>query len=193
MGIVRKKVSIYAKFRENRIVTNQGLLTMKFDVSYLLSGKYAQWICIALITLFSVLLISECSTLRFSQRSAVPTPAVEVVETKKDHFEYIAKASLFGVHISENLNENLVKKTLLDLTLVGVLFVDKIDESQVIISTPNGEEKTYKIGDTLPGGAVLKRITANGVLVLREGNLESLSLPINELTFEPVPEPLREE
>ena len=51
----------------------------------------------------------------------------------------------------------------------------------------------YKIGDKIPGGAIIKRIMAGGVLAERNGALESLSLPKNDLTFEPVAKPLQEE
>ncbi|EHL32081.1 type II secretion system protein N [Legionella drancourtii] len=167
---------------------------MKFDLHYLLSAKYAQWISLALIVLFSALIIIECSALRFSPVSA---PAVQEknirVSTKSDSFESILNSSLFGVYVPNDLNESSVKKSMLNVTLVGILFADKMDDSQVIIRSAKGEEKTYRIGDTIPGDAVVKRIMASGVLVERHGALESLSLPKNELTFEPVAAPLKEE
>ncbi|MDI1351663.1 MAG: type II secretion system protein N, partial [bacterium] len=86
-----------------------------------------------------------------------------------------------------------VKKSRLNLTLVGILLGDKMEDSQVIIRSADGEEQTYRIEDKIPGGALIKRIMAGGVLVERNGALESLSLPKNDLTFDPVPKPLIEE
>lgn len=167
---------------------------MKFDLHYLLSAKYAQWMSLALIVLFSALFLLECTALRFSP---VSLPAVQEknipVTTKQDSFESILNSSLFGVYVPNDLNENSVKKSMLNVTLVGILFADKMDDSQVIIRSAKGEEKTYRIGDTIPGDAVVKRIMASGVLVEHHGTLESLSLPKNELTFEPVAAPLKEE
>jgi general secretion pathway protein C len=169
---------------------------MKFDLHYLLSAKYAQWISFALIFLFSALILVEFLTLRFSpaQVSVVPATTIEISSgTKSGSFDFILKASLFGIYVSNDLNEDTVKKSMLNVTLVGILFADKIADSQVIIRSASGEEKTYRIGDTIPGDAVIKRITASGILVKRNGALERLSLPTNELTFEPVPKPLKEE
>lgn len=169
---------------------------MKFDLHYLLSSKYAQWISLALILLFLVLIITECSMLRFSPGTVTPVPETDktlLVAAKRDSFESILDSSLFGVYVPNDLSESSVKKSMLDVTLVGILFADNINDSQVIIHSAGGVERTYKLGDSIPGDAVIKRIMANGVLVERQGNLESLSLPKNELTFEPVAKPLKEE
>jgi general secretion pathway protein C len=167
---------------------------MKFDLHYLLSAKYAQWMSLALIVLFSVLILIECFALRFSSVSVPITQEKSIpVVAKQDSFEFILNSSLFGVYVPNDLNENNVKKSMLNVTLVGILFADKMEDSQVIIRSAKGEEKTYRIGDTIPGEAVVKRIMASGVLVERHGALESLSLPKNELTFEPVAKPLKEE
>jgi general secretion pathway protein C len=168
---------------------------MKFDLHYLLSAKYAQWISLALIILFSALIIMTCFSLRFSPiRAPIVSESNNTpVAVQSNSADSILKSSLFGIYVSNDLNENSVKKSMLNVTLVGILFADKIENSQVIIRSANGEEKTYQIGDIIPGDAVIKRIMANGVLVERHGALESLSLPKNELTFEPVAEPLKEE
>lgn len=169
---------------------------MKFDLHHLLSGKQAQWICMALITLFSTLILIELTYLNWSPVSmpikSAPDKTIPTV-AKEDTFESILKASLFGVYVSNDLNDGNVKQSMLNLTLVGILFADKMDASQVIIRASSGEEKTYKIGDSVPGEAIIKKISANGILVEHRGSLESLTLPKNELTFEPVAKPLTEE
>ncbi|KTD52605.1 type II secretion system protein N [Legionella quateirensis] len=169
---------------------------MKFDIHYLLSARYAKWIIISLISLFSMLIIIEFASILIpysknseaSEKETTPSGG-----TKQDTFSDILNSSMFGVYVPNDLNEGNVKKSMLNVSLVGILFADKTDESQVIIRSSSGEEKTYKIGDKIPGGAVIKRIMAGGVLVERDGNLESLSLPKNDLTFEPVAKPLKEE
>ncbi len=170
---------------------------MKFDIHYLLSPRYAKWIIISLISLFSVLIIFEYASLFFSYQQS--SPSVEMGggspegSAKRESFSALLNTSLFGVYVPNDLNEDSVKKSMLDVTLVGILLADKIEESQVIIRSSSGEEKTYNLGDKIPGGAVIKRIMAGAVLVERNGNLESLSLPKNDLTFEPVAKPLKEE
>ncbi|MCL5271787.1 MAG: general secretion pathway protein GspC [Gammaproteobacteria bacterium] len=169
---------------------------MKFDIHYLLSARYAKWIIISLISLFSILIIFEYASLFFpSQQSGTRSEMVSDLDgsAKQDSFSSILNTSLFGVYVPNDLNEESVKKSMLDVTLVGILMADKMENSQVIIRSSSGEEKTYKLGDKIPGGASIKRIMAGGVLVERNGNLESLSLPKNDLIFEPVAKPLKEE
>ena len=166
---------------------------MKFDIQFFLSSQYAKWMIITLICLFSLLTISEFSRLFFPLIPQTP-PSLSnndlVGEVKKNAFDSIISASLCGVYVSNDLNGDNVKKSMLNVNLVGVLLGNTMDESQVIIQSANGEEQTYKIDDMIPGDAVIKKIMANGVLVERNGTLESLSLPKNDLTFEAVAKPL---
>lgn len=169
---------------------------MKYDFHYLLSARYAKWIIISLITLFSLLIILSYATLFFPDTALQIPSSVEdksLNNRKKESLDFILSSPLFGVYVSNDLNEDNVKKSMLNVNLVGVLLADKNEESQVIIQTANGEEKTYKIGDKIPGGALIKRIMAGGILVEHNGTLESLSLPKNDLIFEPVAKPLQEE
>lgn len=169
---------------------------MKFDIHYLFSAKYAKWIIISLITLFSLLIIFEYVTLFFSltAKPVLSSSNTNVEMGKKqDSSDYILDSSIFGVYVPDDLNEDNVKKSMLNLTLVGILLAHKPENSQVIIRNANGDEKTYKISDKIPGGAVIKRIIAGGILVDRNGTLESISLPKNDLIFEPVAKPLKEE
>lgn len=98
---------------------------------------------------------------------------------------------LFGEYIPKQLSDVNIKRSMLNLHVVGILFSSKKSDSQVIIRASNGDEQAFKIGDTIPGGAVLKQITADGVLVKHDGVLESLSLPKNELIFDAPPKPLK--
>lgn len=169
---------------------------MRFDIHYLFSAKYAKWIIICFISLFSILIISEYARLFFPLVTPVVLPAADKspnVTTKENSYSAILNTSLFGVYVSNDLSGDNVKKSMLNVTLVGILLGDKIEDSQVIIRSSSGVEKTYSINDKIPGGALIKRIMAGVVLVERNGAIESLSLPKNELTFEPVAKPLIEE
>ncbi|WBV65068.1 type II secretory system protein LspC [Legionella pneumophila] len=169
---------------------------MKFDIQFLFSANYAKWIIISLISLFGILIIFEWISLFYplTYVRAIPVSNTKsITGMREENLNYIFNTSLFGVYVPADLNEDNVKQSMLNVTLVGILFADKIEESQVIIRFASGEEKTYNVGDKIPGGATIKRIMPGGVLVERDGTLESLSLPKNDLTFEPVAKPLKEE
>lgn len=100
---------------------------------------------------------------------------------------------LFGEYIPANLGDADIKQSMLDAEIVGIMFDNKEKYSQVIIKAGGGQEKVYSIGDSLPGGAIIKRISPDGIVVLHNGALESLSLPKNELIFEAPAKPLIEE
>lgn len=169
---------------------------MKFDFQALLTAKYAKWLIIGFIAIFSILIIYEYASLFFTSRPTSVATANEKglsTNSKEDSSQYILKSSLFGVYVPNDIDGSDVKKSMLDVTLVGILFANIVDESQVIIKASNDEEKTYKVGDSVPGGAVIKKIMANGVLVEHNGALESLSLPKAEITYEPQAKPLQQD
>jgi general secretion pathway protein C len=169
---------------------------MKFDIQLIFSPKYAKWIIIGLIAMFSILIIYSYTSLFFFKIGGSPTQNSETISVevpKQDEARHFLKASLFGVYMPNDLNGDNVKESLLNVTIVGILYDETPENSQVIIRSSSGEEKTYVIGDKIPGGAVIKRIIPNGVLVERDGTLESLSLPKSELNFEPVAKPLNED
>jgi general secretion pathway protein C len=165
---------------------------MKFDSSYFWSPKYAKWIIISLsVFLFLLIILKVTSLIGFRKEMRVamsqdPAP----IQKKALPLNAHVNTELFGTYVPADLNADEVTESKLQLELVGILFADNKDDSQVIIRAPNGIDKTYGLGDIVPGNAIIKRIMPNGVLVEREGVLESLMLPKNELKFEPVPAPL---
>ena len=100
------------------------------------------------------------------------------------------RAPIFGVYLPGDLLGADIKRSMLDLKVVGIIVSSRPRESQVIVRAALGHEAAFRVGDTMPGGAVIKRITADGILVLRNGTLESLSLPKNDLIFEAPAKPL---
>lgn len=103
----------------------------------------------------------------------------------------VLNTALFGEYVPQQLTD--IKRSLLNLTVVGILFAHPTTDSQVIIRLPTGQEKMFHVGDTLPGGAIIRRITPDGILVMHNQALESLTLPKHELRFEPIAQPLATE
>lgn len=66
--------------------------------------------------------------------------------------------------------------TRLSLTLLGVIAGGDLN-AWAIISDRSGNEETYGIDSPVPGGAVLKEIFADRVILLHNGRLETLRLP----------------
>jgi len=68
-------------------------------------------------------------------------------------------------------------QTRLNLTLRGVVAAGEGPSARAIISAPGRPEEHYRVGDSLPGGAVLEQILADRVILRRSGRLEALHLP----------------
>ncbi len=98
---------------------------------------------------------------------------------------------LFGIY-QPIIDEKDIKQSMLSLQIVGIMYSELVSQSQVVLKSADGDEQTYVIGDTLPGGAVIKKITANGIVVLYNGELQRLTLPKNELIFAPPAKPLEQ-
>ncbi len=74
-------------------------------------------------------------------------------------------------------SELAAPETQLKLNLSGVLAATDKRTARAIIAGPDGEEKPYAIGDTLPGNATLHQILTDRVILKRGGHYETLRLP----------------
>ncbi len=98
--------------------------------------------------------------------------------------------ALFGKYVPVDLNDSDVKQSMLNLKVVGIMLADNARLSQVILHVASGGDLIFRVGDSVPGGAIIKRITADGIFVEHRGVLERLSFPKNELIFEKQSQPL---
>ncbi len=94
--------------------------------------------------------------------------------------EEIANLHLFGLPASKPTQAAApidAPETRLNLTLHGVFAAERPDEGAAIVADPRGSEEFYFSGDRLPGGAQLKEVHADRVILARGGRFETLKLP----------------
>lgn len=72
-------------------------------------------------------------------------------------------------------------ETSLNLTLRGLFATDRKEASFAIIAEGRGTELPYRVGSSLPGGAVVHDILADRVVLERSGRYETLRLPKDRL------------
>ena len=87
----------------------------------------------------------------------------------------IADRHLFGT-ASANPNAQNAPDTTLALTLHGIVAGKRASDSRALI-VANGDEEPYAVGAQLPGGAVIRAIYPDRVMLERDGRLEALRLP----------------
>ena len=68
-------------------------------------------------------------------------------------------------------------ETRLKLTLHGVFAAEDAQEAWAIVGDARGQERHYGIGDQLPGGAELREVYIDRILLQHDGRYETLRLP----------------
>jgi general secretion pathway protein C len=87
----------------------------------------------------------------------------------------VADLSLFGAPPAAG-NGLEAPQTQLNLILRGV-WAGPVRQWARAIIAGNGDEKSYRIGETLPGGAILDQVLPDRVILKRGGRSEALYLP----------------
>ncbi len=106
---------------------------------------------------------------------APPRPRLDVAEVVNWHL-FGSAATPAAVAGGETAPID-APETRLNLVLRGVLSSDDPKEARAIIAEPNGTENFFSVGAALPGGAELKEIYADRIILMRAGRHETLRLP----------------
>lgn len=101
------------------------------------------------------------------------TPAVSV---RQPGAGKVADQHLFGAANQGGGNLSNAPDTTLALTLHGIVAGKRAQDSRALI-VANGDEEPYAIGATVPGGAVIRAIFPDRVMLDRNGRVEALRLP----------------
>lgn len=113
--------------------------------------------------------------------SSVPA----VIETSKvpepPDLLQIADWHLFGKNPNSQQADTAVSETPLQLKLLGVFLLSQVPENtSVIIQADDGQQKKYRPGDELPGGATLKTVEYSRVVIEHNHRQEFLALERNK-------------
>jgi general secretion pathway protein C len=122
-------------------------------------------------------------------RELAPAMAAAVVETTAGPGSSAATKSISDWHLLGRADEvvapppqAVVPETTLQLELRGILASADPTFARAIIAEPSREENSFAVGATLPGGATLKEILADHIVLSRGGRLETLRLPKDKLS-----------
>lgn len=134
----------------------------------------AAWIIllVGVVCLLSYLLgsIRVWQSVVFPSTSTVTIPTSNTV-TEKIPLEKIAQWHLMGIGTPQQL-----PKTVLALTLNGVLLSSNKQDSLAIISAMGQAQKVYGVGERLPNGAILYDVLTDAVIIRNNDQLEQLPL-----------------
>ncbi|WP_197026932.1 type II secretion system protein N [Methylomonas sp. 11b] len=154
-------------------------------------GAYLQWLATALATVYllGVLYVNLSTALAGIDRTSTEAAASVLSEAAAQNppmdLSEIATWHLFGQSPESLSDKGAVAETQLKLKLLGIMFLSKNPENASgIIQADDGQQKKYRLGDELPGGAVLQAVEADRVLLKRGERQESLLL-IKDSIHEP--------
>ncbi len=135
------------------------------------------WAALALIVITAIILLSDISYFTYS----LPAPIQADQNLPKS--VNLAQQHLFGL-FSDNFDD--LPETTLQLTLQGT-GVDAKDPkvSSAIISSPSQKAQMFHIGDDVPGGAEVKDILFDRIVIDNNGELQKLSMKYPHLTNQP--------
>jgi len=133
--------------------------------------------------------------------SQIASPSsISVSNTKAASLEQVASLHLFGDTTAAVVDQVeapvTAPETALNLTLKGLIAVDQQEQALAIIAQDRGDEQAYRVGDSVPGGAVIHEILADRVILQRGGRFETLTLPKDRMAGDsvglpPAPVPMR--
>lgn len=132
--------------------------------------------CVLLVVLLG---LTVADTVRFfvSNMSELPVTAVKPQNTPSSSAASnidLASLNLFGQLESDAPVVVDAPETRLNLELQGVFTAENPDESTAIIAERNKTGEIYRVGDRLPGSAVLSAVYDDHILIRRGGRTEKL-------------------
>ena len=152
--------------------------------------RYEPWAFRLTVLLLLLVLAQGIATLMW--RVATPPPAITSAPPRAA-YAVTPQAAISGGEVSTATRQLFgepamsagapitdAPETKLDLKLIGV-FATGDSSSLAIIASGRRPESLYAIGDALPGGAILRAVYADRVILERNGALEALRLPQESL------------
>tara|TARA_Y100000588_G_C14226190_1_gene913236 strand:- start:1458 stop:1982 length:525 start_codon:yes stop_codon:yes gene_type:complete len=153
----------------------------------------AKVLFLVLLLLFVFQLFFNIKSLYYLDDVFVQKPSPIAQNKPPANITAIQNLSIFGDYISDDMSGDDIKKTVANLKLVGIMYSAQEENSMAMIQTESGQEKMFHVGDQISDGIYIRRITPGGIVLSRDGRLEKLNLPKDEINFETPPKPLFEE
>jgi len=149
-------------------------------VNLLLLGLLAQT-----IASFTWQLLEEDNQQQTQTRTVTPIKNRPASQSANLMAQRIANSHLFGQASAKKLAQRgeTAPETKLNLLLSGVIAAEDAQQAVAFVAAgKRAVEKAYGIGDNLPGGAILKEIYEDRVLLEYRGRMENLTLRRKLLT-----------
>lgn len=153
------------------------------QVQAFLRTQRAAEIALLLFSLFLLYTFVQLTTAFWPVRVKAETNSV--LQARVQPLPDIPGWHLFGNYAI--VKAKLLPQSQLNLTLEGIFYSSNPQQSQALIATTDVPVKIYKIGAELPGGAKVKEILPDSVIIEQNNKLANLPLKKPRLKFAPKP------
>lgn len=114
-------------------------------------------------------------------RAPAAASSTRTIATKLPSLESVAAMHLFGQSEMPAAHQADAPETSLNLTLRGLFAASRKELAFAIIVEGGSNERYFRIGDTVGGGATVREILEDRVILERAGRFETLRLPKERL------------
>ena len=141
--------------------------------------QYGPSVASVLLILLLAWFLAELTWSFIPQHKTAATSANSVAAARHQiDANSVAERHLFGV-AGVTTGNTTAPDTTLALTLHGIVAGKRAADSRALI-VANGDEEPYAVGAQLPGGAVIRSIYPDRVMLAVNGQLETLRLPTDD-------------
>lgn len=114
-----------------------------------------------------------------ASKASIKNSSLQTTKKTSNEKKYnIAQFKLFGDALApvkkEVIQTETLPETTLRLTLTGVLAGKDNIQASALIEGPDRQTRNYRVDEEVPGGAILKQVYADRVVLERSGRLENL-------------------
>jgi general secretion pathway protein C len=179
LGQIGHKTVIFAHHNELMMTADApSYQTITRGLSYLLSSYLLPTYSAGLYLLYAVVCLAGETPSVNDTAQAQKTAILENNQLlSTDNYQQISEWHLFGQAEVATPNDTEIVETQLQLKLLGTFVSSTLATAMsAVVQSDDGSQKKYKVGDTLPGGAVLEEIFTSRVLLSHNGRRESLAL-----------------
>src|SRR5256885_7645750 len=137
--------------------------------------RIATWILVIALAVQAALILTDLAAASRSGAGAGVRHAP--LRSRVLDLAAITSAHLFGAAPALKQDGAAAPQTSMPLVLTGIIAGNDPQNGLAILGQSAQTAKVYAVGDSVPGGAKLHSVYNDGVVIDRDGQLESLSLP----------------
>jgi general secretion pathway protein C len=145
--------------------------------------RIATWILAVALAVQAALIVTDLG-------GAGRAPRTQPVAARAPHVTDVAaitNAHLFGAAPAPKSDDANAPQTSMPLVLTGIIAGNDPKNGLAILGASAQTAKVYAVGDSVPGGAKLHSVYVERVVIERNGQLESLTLPRQTSGTAPAP------